>query len=89
MLDGREPEQAMFSVANAGGIPPEVLPNIFDPFRSGAPRGGQNEGLGLGLYIVQQIVQAHGGLVSVQAGAGRITFTMRLPRRPGTSASPG
>jgi len=84
LLDGSEPEQAIFSVANAGGIPPEVLPGIFDPFRSGAPRGGQNEGLGLGLYIVQQIVQAHQGDIEVQSGADDKTiFTVKIPRQPG------
>jgi len=84
LLDGNEPEQAMFSVANAGSIPPDVLPHIFDPFRSGAPRGGQNEGLGLGLYIVQQIVHAHQGDIDVQSGAGGKTiFTVTIPRQPG------
>ena len=84
LLDGSEPEQAIFSVANVGGIPPEVLPGIFDPFRSGAPRGGQNEGLGLGLYIVQQIVHAHQGDIEVQSGADdKTVFTVKIPRQPG------
>lgn len=84
LLDGNAPEQARFSVSNAGGIPSEILPNIFDPFRSGAPRGGQNEGLGLGLYIVQQIVQAHQGEIDVQSGAGdKTVFTVTIPRQPG------
>jgi len=61
-----------------------VLPHIFDPFRSGAPRGGQNEGLGLGLYIVQQIVHAHQGDIDVQSGVGGKTiFTVTIPRQPG------
>ncbi len=83
LLDGNEPEQATFSVANAGSIPPEVLPGIFDPFRSGAPSNGQNEGLGLGLYIVQQIVHAHQGDIDVQSGSGDKTiFTVTIPRHP-------
>ena len=43
---------------------------------------GRGEGLGLGLYIVQQIVQAHQGSIDVQSGSdGRAIFTVRMPRR--------
>jgi signal transduction histidine kinase/CheY-like chemotaxis protein len=57
------------SVHNRGpAIPPDLLPTIFDPFKQGARKrhvGGG--GLGLGLYIVDQIAQAHGGRVAVQS----------------------
>ncbi|MEO8848346.1 MAG: ATP-binding protein [Casimicrobiaceae bacterium] len=54
---------------------------MFDPFRSGALHGGGKSGLGLGLYIVQQIVQAHEGLVTVQCLDGqRTSFDVTLPR---------
>ncbi|AKZ62577.1 chemotaxis protein CheY [Herbaspirillum hiltneri N3] len=83
LLDGNAPEQATFSVVNAGSIAPEVLPGIFDPFRSGAPYNGHNEGLGLGLYIVQQIVHAHQGEIDVQSGSGdKTVFTVTIPRQP-------
>lgn len=61
-------------------IPPELLSVIFDPFRR-ARRAEHPTGLGLGLYIVREIVTAHGGAVSVEsvAGAGT-TFCVRLPR---------
>lgn len=64
-------------------IPPEALPTIFDPFRRGERirSAAQGEGLGLGLYIVQQIVEGHGGRVEVRSTAGDgTTFTVTLPR---------
>jgi two-component system, sensor histidine kinase and response regulator len=80
-LDGTEPDQVMLSVENDGVIPPEVLPHLFDPFRGGQ-RAGRNEGLGLGLYIVQQIVQAHGGRVEVHSLPDTHTrFRVIVPRR--------
>src|SRR5579871_6044289 len=55
--DGTHAQEVVLSVSNAGTIPPDLLPQLFDPFR-GAQRQGRSEGLGLGLYIVQQIVLA-------------------------------
>ncbi|MDP9046074.1 MAG: hybrid sensor histidine kinase/response regulator [Pseudomonadota bacterium] len=69
------------SVSNGGTIAPEVLPHIFDPFRSGRDTTHRTEGLGLGLYIVQQIVQAHAGTITVTTGSGQPTvFRVELPR---------
>ncbi|AKJ08113.1 sensory box histidine kinase [Archangium gephyra] len=73
-------------VHNAGApIPAERLGSIFEPFR----RFGEEQsptstsGLGLGLYIVDQIVRAHGGSVSVRSTQEEgTTFTVRLPRHP-------
>jgi signal transduction histidine kinase len=64
-------------VRNAGEIPPEVRPHLFDPFASDNNRTG----LGLGLYIVQEIVRAHGGAVSPDSSGGHTAFTATLPRR--------
>ena len=57
-----------------------LLPNLFDPFRGGE-REGTSEGLGLGLYIVQQIVQAHQGQVQVDAlNETHTVFSVTVPR---------
>lgn len=83
IVDGSE-EEVRLSVHNDGQpISPETLVKIFDPFRRGAdPRAGREEGIGLGLFIVRSIVEAHGGRITVQsASPGGTTFTVRLPRR--------
>jgi signal transduction histidine kinase len=93
-----EPDRVRVEFENDGPpIPPEVMRSMFDPFRRG---GGAGEGLGLGLFIVQSIIEAHGGTVEVDSGPGRpVRFTVILPRErrsrrtpvPGTrrAAGPG
>jgi two-component system sensor histidine kinase/response regulator len=81
-VDGTGPEAVVVSVSNGGTIPSDLLPQLFDPFRGAQRQTGRAEGLGLGLYIVQQIVVAHGGRVEVESGRGdsRTTFTVSIPR---------
>src|SRR4051794_5515552 len=81
-VDGTRTGAVVVTVSNAGTIPPDLLPQLFDPFRGAQRQTGRAEGLGLGLYIVQQIVEAHGGHVEVQSGGGdnRTTFTVSIPR---------
>ena len=85
-----EGEQVVLSVHNAGAIPEEVLPRIFDPFRIGSvPRPKKGGGLGLGLYIVRQIALAHGGTVEVRSTeAEGTTAVVRLPRSVPISLRP-
>ena len=79
--DGTRAEAVLITVENSGTIPPDLLPQLFDPFRGAQRQTGRTEGLGLGLYIVQQIVVAHGGTVDVQSGEGDQTiFAVRIPR---------
>ena len=60
-------------------IPREVLTHVFEPGRRGTDRSG---GLGLGLFIVQQIVLAHGGSIEVRSSeSDGTTFTVALPRK--------
>jgi signal transduction histidine kinase len=64
-------------------IPPERLPQIFDPFVRGVEgaRGAARTGLGLGLYITHEIVRAHGGTLRVTSTeADGTRFWMTLPR---------
>ena len=82
-LDGTRDNDVTLVVSNAGSIPKDLLPVIFDPFRGRSEPTRRSEGLGLGLYIVRQIVEAHGGRVEVSSGAGeRTRFTVLLPRQP-------
>jgi len=88
-VDGTEARSVVLTVANAGVIVPELLPHIFDPFRSGRHASGASGGLGIGLYIVQQIVQAHGGTVTARSDAASGTeFRVTLPRGMTTLACP-
>jgi signal transduction histidine kinase len=69
------------SVHNEGAIPESLVPNLFDPFRGSLDRRKQSRGLGLGLFIVREIVRAHGGTVEVSTSlAEGTTFSIRLPR---------
>jgi two-component system, sensor histidine kinase and response regulator len=77
--DGTAGDAVTLSVTNAGRIAADVLPYIFDPFRGGERAIGRGEGLGLGLYIVQQIVRAHQGTVEVQSD-GATVFLVTVPR---------
>jgi two-component system sensor histidine kinase/response regulator len=81
-LDGTQQDEIVLQVANRGTIPPELLNHLFDPFRGGKRPAGRSEGLGLGLYIVHQVVKAHCGTVDVTTGRdGRTVFQVSLPRR--------
>jgi two-component system, sensor histidine kinase and response regulator len=85
-LDGTDSDTVSFSVVNDGVIPQERHAGLFDPFKDGKQRVGRNEGLGLGLYIVQQIVAAHAGTIDVRIeDEQRTVFRVQLPRGDGAS----
>jgi two-component system sensor histidine kinase/response regulator len=82
-LDGTQKDAVLLFVTNRGTIPAELLEHLFDPFRGTQRPAGRGEGLGLGLYIVFQIVKAHRGDVEVKTGAGNQTvFRVQVPRTP-------
>lgn len=77
---GQEGPWAQVSVADTGeGIPPEVLPRIFERFyQLDQARQG---GAGLGLSIAYEIVRAHGGTITAQSQIGKgSVFVVKLPR---------
>lgn len=88
-------ELLALEVHNPGApIPAEQLAQLFEPFH--CPRSSEartrRSGLGLGLYIVREIIQAHGGQVTVRSAEGEgTTFTVLLPRdsRGAEASHPG
>jgi two-component system sensor histidine kinase/response regulator len=87
----RAEDEIMVSVRNRGAIPNELLPTIFDPFRGrGAPSPTKSHGLGLGLFISQQITIAHGGQIELESNESNgTTFTAHIPRRSASSKAGG
>lgn len=81
---GGDEEDAVLEVRNDGpAIAPELLAVLFEPFCRGSTlqETSRARGLGLGLYIVSQVVRAHGGTIAVRSTAeDGTTFTVRLPR---------
>lgn len=86
-IDGRNVERVEIEVHNTGAIEPTVLPALFDPFASGRRTHGRRGGLGLGLYITQQIAVGHGGTIAVDSDPEHGTrFVVALPRLALTEA---
>ena len=81
-LDGTNRTEVVLTVSNGGTIPADVVDHLFDPFRGARRPAGRSEGLGLGLYIVYQIVKAHSGSVEVATGGGddQTSFRVAVPR---------
>jgi len=76
-----QPGDALVSIANTGpGIPAEDLPHVFERFyRVEKSRDVGRGGAGIGLAIVQQIVEAAGGQVGAESAGGLTRFWFRLP----------
>lgn len=77
-LDGGHPDLARITVENRGSIPAELVPDLFEP----GGRRSHSAGLGLGLFIAQQIAVAHGGCVHLASAQGVTRFVVEIPRLP-------
>jgi two-component system sensor histidine kinase BaeS len=82
-------DNVVVTVSDTGeGIPPDALPRVFDRlYRHDNSRNRVSGGSGLGLSIVEELVQAHGGSMGVESEVGiGSSFSFSLPRRPGPLA---
>lgn len=79
-----EGEFCAFSISNTGtGISAEDLPHVFDRFyKADKSRSMDKTGAGLGLYIVKNIINLHGGEISVRSDGGGTEFEFTLPLAP-------
>lgn len=80
----RQPDAVRIEVANEGDpIPEHEMPRLFEPFARGPSSRSRPESVGLGLFIVSEIVAARGGDVRVfnAPEAGTVTLAVRLPLR--------
>lgn len=92
-----EDGQAVVTVADTGvGVPEHEMPRLFERFyRVENTRSRSNEGSGIGLALVQELVQLHGGTIEASSTEGQgTTFTIRLPfgdahLPPGTTVPAG
>jgi nitrogen-specific signal transduction histidine kinase len=83
-LDGPDGRSALLSLRDEGvGIPPDDLPHVFDRFHRGANVVGRFAGSGLGLASARELVELHGGAISVESQDGKGSmFVVRLPLAP-------
>lgn len=81
-VDGESTSFVRFAVENRGGIPPAILPTIFEPLQTTKnAKRDRASGLGLGLFITRQIARAHGGSIRVESDEQQGTrFVVELPR---------
>jgi PAS domain S-box-containing protein len=79
-------DHVSIQVGDSGvGIPPEHLPHVFEPFYQGT---NASKGIGLGLSIAKEIIELHGGEISVESEVGKGTcFTIRMKLSPILSPS--
>ena len=89
VIDGDAPGAVRLQVHNMGTIPAALIPQVFEPLTGGQRRRDRSRGLGLGLFISQRIVVAHGGRIDVSSSdAEGTTFTVSLPRFANDAAAP-
>jgi two-component system, NtrC family, sensor histidine kinase GlrK len=85
-----EREQLLLDVMDSGpGIPADERNRIFEAFYQGkTPQGGHVKGTGIGLSVVTEFVNAHGGSIEIlESKSGGAHFRVRLPLRPAVPAT--
>lgn len=82
-INGLSEHALTVSVESGGSIPDGVVETIFQPFFSESRQRGRSNGLGLGLYIANEIVRLHEGEIRVHSSEAqnRTTFEVSLPRQ--------
>jgi len=75
MGEGAQRRIVLRVIDTGSGIPPEILSRIFEPFFTTKPIG---KGTGLGLGLVHEIVQKHGGTIEVESRPGRTEFRVKF-----------
>jgi two-component system, sensor histidine kinase and response regulator len=83
-VDARDTAMLQVTVRNAGVLPANLVQRIFEPFKGSFHH---SNGLGLGLFIVDQFVRAHGGTVTAQNVADGVEFVVKVPRHATRSAA--
>jgi signal transduction histidine kinase len=80
-VDGAAASELVIEVHNAGVIPSRIAATLFEPRGADKPRS-RADGLGLGLFISRQIVEAHGGTIAISSSEPRgTTARVTLPRQ--------
>jgi signal transduction histidine kinase len=80
-IEGTQPDRVVVEIHNDGAVPEALIPTLFEPMTGGDRRRDKSTGLGLGLFITQQITAAHGGSIQVRSSAAAgTTITVALPR---------
>ena len=82
-IDGRQPDRVVIELEHDGALQESAREHLFAPFSPGnETRGGGR----LGLYIVAQIAEAHGGTATADGRGNRTALTVTLPRAARLSA---
>ena len=86
----READSVQVRVSNdSEPIPADLMEHLFSPFKPGSiGRSRNRSGLGLGLYIADQVIKGHSGGIVVQCTEGKVHFLVSLPIATGTAAAP-
>ncbi|MFN8007956.1 MAG: HAMP domain-containing sensor histidine kinase [Terriglobia bacterium] len=81
VVRSEEDQVAIYFSDNGVGIEPEALPNVFQKFYRARSQASHRPGLGIGLFLVQKLVEMHRGTISVTSQVGKGTmFVIRIPK---------